>query len=927
MTEKYSQGEVVPVEISTEMKKSYLDYAMSVIVARAIPDVNDGFKPVHRRILYSMFENGFDYNKSTKKCARIVGDVMGKYHPHGDTSIYEALVRMAQPFSMSATLIDGQGNFGSIDDDPAAAMRYTEARMTKLSHTMTDDLDKNTVDFAPNYDGTEKEPEVLPAKFPNLLVNGSSGIAVGMATNVPTHNLGEIIDALIACIDNNDITIEDLLKIIPGPDFPTGGLIMGRSGYANIMKTGYGSVVMRGEATIEQTKTGKEQIIITSLPYQVVKKHLITRVVELVREKKIEGISELRDESTSDIRIVVEIKRDGNPEVILSQLYSYTDLQCNFSSNILALHNGKPETLGVFDILKIFIDFRKDVVRRRTEFLLAKTRERAHILIGLRVAVNQIDEVIALIKAAKDTTEARIELMRRDWDASVVQALITLIQDRGNKIENGKFYFTEPQARAILDMRLSKLTGLESEKIDAETSELSAEIQKYLKILSNNEELMKVIREELIELKSEFNTPRRTKILEAQSDIDVEELIEKEDVVVIATMNGYIKRVSTKSYKAQKRGGRGKSTITVHDDDFTTNIFAVNTHTPILFFSNKGKVYKMKAYKLPEGNSTSKGRAIVNILPLEAGEIITTILALEGEKEDWLKKNIVFATNKGDVRRNSMEDFENIQSNGKIAMKLNENEKLIGVVICNNDNDIMLSTKLGKCIRFQLDDLRVFQSRNSTGVRGIKLTEDNEVISLSVLVNSEANKAEERDAYLNIDLTTRIELQELLKQDSQDILTINKKDEILDKIDPEILKVLSREQIIAMAKTEEFILTICENGYGKRSSAYEYRVTGRGGSGITNILTAGRNGFVVASFPAESEKDIIIINNKGTAIRQKIESIRIIGRNTKGVTLMKSEGDTNVVSVAKIEREEEDDNDGDNPEETGVDKQLGECDC
>ncbi|MDR0423644.1 MAG: DNA gyrase subunit A [Rickettsiales bacterium] len=898
----FNHGEIIPVEISTEMKKSYLDYAMSVIVARAIPDVNDGFKPVHRRILYSMYENGYDHNKPFKKCARIVGDVMGKYHPHGDTSIYEALVRMAQEFSMSSILIQGQGNFGSIDDDPAAAMRYTEARMAKLAHLMTDDLDKDTVDFIANYDGNEKEPEVLPAKFPNLLVNGSSGIAVGMATNIPPHNLGEVIDGVIAYINNPDITIDEMLQIIPGPDFPTGGLVMGRGGYRETMISGSGSIVMRGETKIEEKKGGREQIIITSLPYQVVKKYLISKIAELVKEKKIEGISELRDESTKDVRIVIELKREGNPEVILSQLYSYTDLQCNFSSNILALNNGKPENLSVFQIIKIFTDFRKQVVRRRTEFLLAKVRERAHILIGLRVAVNEIDEIIKLIKSAKDTSEAKLELMKRDWNGRVVKSMIDLIQDKGNKIEDDRFYFTETQAKAILDMRLAKLTGLESEKIDDELTELSKEIQKYLKILADENELIEIIKGELLQLKSDFAIPRRTQIVNSESDIDVEELIKKEDVIVITTMNGYIKRVSTNSYKAQKRGGKGKSTMNIHEDDLTTDIFAVNTHTPILFFSNKGKVYKLKAYKLPEGSSQSKGRALVNILPLEQDETITTILAVEGEKEEWIKKNIVFATNKGDVRRNSMEDFENIQSVGKIAMKLGEGEKLVGVAICNDDSDIMLSTRLGKCIRFQLDELRVFQSRNSTGVRGIKLDPLNEVISLSVLKNSEAENIEERQAFLDINLELRSELKTLIESEI-DVLNNSKKDELFNKIPQEILKVLSKEKVETMLKSEEMILTITENGYGKRTSGYEYRVTGRGGSGITNIITDGRNGSVVASFPVERDKDIIIINGQGTAIRTKVESIRIGGRNTKGVTLMK--GEEKVVSVTKVEKEEE----------------------
>lgn len=906
MEKEFNHGDIVNVEISTEMKKSYLDYAMSVIIARAIPDVNDGLKPVHRRILYSMYENHYDYNKPFKKCARIVGDVMGKYHPHGDSSIYEALVRMAQDFSMSAPLIDGQGNFGSIDDDPPAAMRYTEARLAKLAHIMTDDLDKDTVDFVDNYDGTEKEPDVLPAKFPNLLVNGSSGIAVGMATNVPPHNLGEVIDGVVAYIDNPELTQEQLMQIIPGPDFPTGGLIMGRSGYTNVLKNGRGTIVMRGEAKIEEQKNGRSQIIISSIPYQVNKAKLVEKIADLVKEKKIEGISDLRDESSKEgIRVVVEVNRNGNAEVILSQLYSFTDLQCNFPANILALNHGKPESLGVFDVIKLFTTFRKEVVTRRTEFLLAKARDRAHILIGLRVAVNEIDEIIALIKSAKDTTEAREELMKRDWDASVVQAMLELIQDRGNRIENGRFYFTDVQARAILDMKLSKLTGLESEKIDNELKELSDEIQEYLKILSDPIELTKIVREELLQVKNDFATPRKTTIMDAESDLDVEDLMPKEDMVVITTMNGYIKRVPLSSYKAQHRGGKGKSAITVHDEDYTTDVFVVNTHTPILFFSSKGKVYKMKTYKLPLGNNQSKGRAVVNILPLEQDEVISTILPLLGEKEEWINKNIVFATNTGDVRRNSMTDFENIQSNGKIAMKLEEGQKLVGVAICDDNSDILLSSKAGKCIRFSLENLRVFQSRNSTGVRGIKLDPYNEVISLSILKNSEAESIEDRENYLKIDLDTRMKLNELYNTPKDENSLLANIDEPMPvKIDDEILAVLSKDKIIAMAKSEEMILTITENGYGKRTSSYEYRVTNRGGSGITNIITSKRNGNVIASFPIENDKEIIMISDKGTVIRTRVKDIRISGRNTQGVTLMKANEDEKVVSVAKVEAEE-----------------------
>ena len=898
-------GDIQNIEISTEMKKSYLDYAMSVIISRAIPNVNDGLKPVHRRIMYSMYENGYFYSHGFVKCARIVGDVMGKYHPHGDTSIYDALVRMAQDFSMSSKLIQGQGNFGSIDNDPAAAMRYTEAKMSKLAEILTDDLDKNTVNFSLNYDGNEKEPDVLPAKFPNLLVNGGSGIAVGMATNIPTHNLGEVINGVIAYIDNPEISFQEMLQIIPGPDFPTGGLVIGKNGYTNIMATGRGSVVMRGEAKIEEMKGGKDQIIISSIPYEVNKAKLVEKIAELVKEKKIEGISDLRDESSTDIRIVVEVGRNGNADIILNQLYSWTELQTNFSANILALVNGKPETLGILDVIKEFVKFRKEVVTRRTEFLLQKARERAHILIGLRVAVNEIDEIIALIKNSKDASEAKQELMKRNWDASVVEPLLKLIQDRGNKIIDGRFYFTEEQAKAILEMKLSKLTGLESEKIDNELKNLSTEMLEYLKILSDQNELIKIIKEELLQVKENFSTPRRTQIIDAENEnVDIEDLTPKEDMVVITTMNGYIKRIPLSSYKTQNRGGKGKSAITVYDEDYTTDIFVVNTHTPILFFSNKGKVYKMKTYKLPLGSNQSKGRAVINILPLEKDEIISTIMPLIGEEEEWIKKNIVFATNFGDIRRNSMNDFKNIQSNGKIAMKLEEGQKLVGVAICDDKDDILLASKNGKCIRFPVEKLRVFQSRNSTGVSGMKLDSNNEIISMSILNNSEAESIEDREMFLKIGLEDRKVLNDYFNKQDQNPSLLN--DEPLPvKLSEEITNKLSKDKIKMMAKTEQLILTITENGYGKRTSSYEYRVTNRNGSGITNIETSARNGNVVASFPVENDKEIIMITNKGTAIRTKVSDIRISGRNTQGVTLMKAE-DEKVVSVAKIELEETD---------------------
>lgn len=908
---EYNHGEIVNVDISNEMKKSYLDYAMSVIIARAIPDVCDGFKPVHRRIIYSMYENGYEYNKPTRKCARIVGDVMGKYHPHGDTSIYEALVRMAQDFSMGVTLINGQGNFGSIDNDPPAAMRYTEARMEKITNTIIDDIDKNTVDFVPNYDGSENEPSVLPARFPNLLINGSTGIAVGMATNIPPHNLSEVIDGVIQYIDNPEISVEELINFIPAPDFPTGCLIMGKAGYLQAAKTGRGSVIMRGETFIEEKK-GRESIIVKSIPYNVVKSSLVEKIAELVKEKKIEGISDLRDESSKEgIRIVIELKKDAVSDVILNQLYSYTPLQSSFSINMLALNKGKPELLGLLDVIKLFVEFRKEVVVRRTEFLLSKDREKAHILIGLRIAVDNIDEIIKLIKSSKDTTEAREHLLSRSWKAKEVSSLIELVGDRRNKINNdGSFYFTEEQARAILDMRLSKLTGLENEKIDNEIKEVADRIKEYLSMLADNKKLMDTIKQELVEVKDNFGTKRKSQIVQEQSDFDVEDLIPKEDMVIITTVNGYIKRIPLSNYKAQNRGGKGKSGISIHDEDLTANIFIADTHTPILFFSNKGIVYRLKTYKLPLGGNNAKGRAIVNLLPLEKDEKITTVLPLNSNKEEWINKNIIFATKKGNIRRNSMNVFENVQSNGKIAIKLDDNDSLVQVALCDDNDHILLSSKTGKCIRFSLDVLRIFQSRSSSGVRGIKLDTNNEVVSMSILKYSKISDFEKRDAYLKIPANERIELKHILQE------KINNNDTVdgveLPTINVDLLDKLTEKEIKQLALDEEFILTITENGYGKRTSTYEYRTTNRGGIGITNIITSKRNGNVIFSAEVSDDKDILMMTEKGTVIRTKVKDIRISGRNTQGVTLMRTEDRIISVALAKSEEKNEEKDEDEN---------------
>jgi len=891
--------DIQPVSLVTEMKKSYLDYAMSVIVARAIPDACDGLKPVHRRILYAMYEGSYDYNKPFKKSARIVGEVMGKYHPHGDSAIYESLVRMAQDFSMRVPLIDGQGNFGSIDDDPAAAMRYTESRLEKISHTMLDDLDKDTVDFIPNYDGHEKEPKVLPARFPNLLVNGSGGIAVGMATNIPPHNLGEVIDACLAYIDNNEISIEDIIKIIPGPDFPTGGIILGRAGHDSAARTGRGSVVMRGRHKIEKKTGGKVAIIITEIPYQVNKAKLVEKIAELVKEKKIEGITDLRDESDRDgIRVVIELRKDVMEEVIINQLYSFTELQSNFSVNMLALNHGKPQLMGILDVVKIFSAFREEVTTRRTNFLLGKARDKTHILIGLAVAVGNIDEVVELIKKSKDATEAKEKLLARAWPAHIVETIIKLVQDRGNIIKDGKFYFTEVQAKAILEMRLARLTGLEMDKINEELKNLAAEILGYLDLLANRNKMLDLVKKELIDVKNEFATPRRSTIEDSEFEVDIEDLIPKEDMVVVGTMNGYIKRVALNAYRTQKRGGKGRSAMDVRDEDIATDIFVTNTHTPILFFSNKGKVYRLKTYKLPLGSPQARGRALVNLLPLDQDEKISTILALPEDESKWQDLSIIFATSNGDIRRNSMDQFVDIRSSGKIAMKLEGDEALIGVNLCTEKDDILLSTKDGKCIRFPVEKLRVFQSRNSTGVRGIKLDKGNKVIAMSVLKHA-GEDSEIKDKYLSIDLDQRLELRDALifnkklKENPSDDLLVQPKDI------PQIKAELPQAKIEEMAENEEFILTITENGFGKRSSAYEYRITNRGGSGITNIVTSKRNGNVVASFPIEGEDQIMIITNKGTLIRSEVKTVRISGRNTQGVTLIKTSDET-VVSVARV---------------------------
>ncbi len=880
--------ELVPVSIEAEMKKSYLDYAMSVIVSRAIPDVRDGLKPVHRRILFGMLELGCEHNKPYKKSARIVGDVMGKYHPHGDSAIYDSLVRMAQPFSMSLMLVDGQGNFGSMDGDNAAAMRYTESRLSKAAHSLLDDIDKNTVSFQDNYDGSEREPMVLPAAFPNILVNGGGGIAVGMATNIPTHNLGEVIDACCLYLDNPECSIDEMMEVCPGPDFPTGGIILGRSGIRAAMHTGRGSVIMRGKTEIEEISKNRYAIIINEIPYQVNKARMIERIAELVREKKIEGISDLRDESDkSGVRVVVEVKRDAVPDVVLNQLYSYTPLQTSFGVNMLALDNGRPELMNFKHVITSFITFREEVITRRTGFLLTKARDRAHVLVGLAIAVANIDEVIAVIKASADPNVAREELMKRSWKAEDVLPLLQLVEDSGNKVDKGKIKFTEAQARAILELRLARLTGLERDKIDEEMKALADEIAEYLSILGNREKLYGILRTELLAVKEQFATPRRTSIELSEFEADIEDLIQKEDMVVTVTGNGYIKRTALSSYRAQKRGGKGKSGMDVRDEDITSELLVVNTHTPVLFFSNKGQVYKLKVYKLPIGAANTRGKALVNIFPLSEGETITTFMPLPEDEAKWDAMNIFFATAKGNARRNDLSDFHDIRANGKIAIRLEEGDKLVSVKPCTEKDHVMLAAKSGKCIRFPVDDVRVFKSRTSDGVRGMKLSDGDEVVSMTIL-HGIASSAEERHAFLK-----RASAQRRLEGEQVD-QPENGHEEGVQEI------TLPEARYNEMAAAEEFILTVTENGYGKRSSAYEYRTTGRGGSGIVNIITSERNGKVVASQPVNVAGQIMLMTDRATVIRVPVEGIRIAGRNTQGVTILKTGANEKVVSVVCV---------------------------
>jgi DNA gyrase subunit A len=890
-------SDIRPVSILDEMKRSYLDYAMSVIVARALPDARDGLKPVHRRILYSMYEQGHTPDKKYVKSARVVGDVIGKYHPHGDQSIYDAMVRMAQDFSMRVPLIDGQGNFGSVDGDPPAAYRYTEARLTKSALEVLGDIDKDTVDFQPNYDGGETEPTVLPAKFPNLLVNGAGGIAVGMATNIPPHNLGEVIDACVALIDNPALTIDELINIVPGPDFPTGGIILGRQGIRSAYHLGRGSIVMRGKVAIKAYGKDREAIISSEIPYQVNKATMVERINELHRDKKIDGISELRDESDREgYRVVIELKRDAVPEVVLNQLYRFTPLQSNFPANMLALDSGRPQTMNLKDFLTLFIAFREQVVTRRTKFLLNKARDRAHNLVGLAIAVANIDEIIRVIRTSPDPNTARETLMSRDWPAKDVAAMITLIDDPRHRLaEDGTARLSMEQAKAILDLRLQRLTALGREEIGEELDRLAVEIADYLEILRSRARVQAIIKTELVEVKSEFATPRKTVIMEQEGEVEDEDLIQREDMVVTVSHAGYVKRVPLSTYRAQRRGGKGRSGMQTRDEDFVSRLFVASTHTPVLFFSSRGQVYKEKVWRLPVAPPNGRGKALINILPLEQGERITTIMPLPEDESSWGNLDVMFATTGGNVRRNKLSDFVDVRRSGIIAMKLDDDEAIVDVQICTERDDVLLTAAGGQCIRFPVSDVRVFTGRTSMGVRGIALPENDKLISLTILRHMDAD-AEERAAYLRrANAVRRGGAEEETGTDNEDASGAIE---------------LGEQRYVTMSASEQFVLTISENGYGKRSSSYEYRTTGRGGKGIVAMSVNGRNGKLVASFPVEDSDQIMLVTDKGQLIRCPVEGIRIAGRSTQGVIVFDTAEDEHVVSVEHIGEDTENGNGG-----------------
>ncbi len=848
--------DIETIALEDEMKKSYLDYAMSVIVSRALPDVRDGLKPVHRRIFFAMREGGYTSDKAYRKSARIVGDVMGKYHPHGDSAIYDALVRMAQPWSLRLPMIDGQGNFGSMDGDSPAAMRYTEARLAKAAEALLEDIDKDTVDFRANYDESEHEPVVLPARIPNLLVNGAGGIAVGMATNIPPHNLGEIVDACLAMIDNPEITTEEIMGIVPGPDFPTGGQILGRNGIYSAYTTGNGSVMMRAKAEFEEIRENRQAIIVSEVPYQVNKGRLLERLGEVAREKIVEGIAAVRDESDRDgVRVVVELKRDQQAEVVLNQLFKYTPLQTSFGCNMVALNNGRPQIMILRDFIHHFLVFRKEVITRRTIFELNKARDRAHVLAGLAVAVANIDEIIALVRSASDPQSAREALMTKEWPATDVAPLIELIDDPEHPLsEKGTYQLSEIQAKAILDLRLHRLTGLERDKIAGDLKVITDQIAELLAVLASKEKMFDVMREELEDVKTRFATPRRTELVDAEFETDIEDLIQREDMVVTVTNDGYVKRTPLDTYRAQRRGGKGRSGLNMKDEDFVSDLFVASTHTPILFFTSRGLVHRMKVYQLPLGSPQSRGKAVVNLLPMEKDEKVSVYMRLPEDEEIWKDLDLMFATSHGSVRRNKLSDFKNIRSNGLIAMKLGEGEELVSVKICKEDEDIMLASRKGKAIRFNVDAIRVFSGRSSTGVRGIRLAKGDEVIGMSVL-----------------------------KREAED-------------------------------EKGQAILCVSENGFGKRTYASEYRTIGRGGQGVINMSVTEKTGEVVATFPVTEDHQVMLVSDQGKMIRTPITNVRYTGRSAQGVTIFKVGKNEKVVSVAWLIEDHDEDEDGEEGE-------------
>ena len=899
-------GDTRPITISEEMRRSYLDYAMSVIISRALPDVRDGLKPVHRRILYAMSELGLDFNKKYVKSARIVGEVMGKYHPHGNLAIYDALVRMAQEFSLRVPLVDGQGNFGSIDGDPPAAERYTESRLAKIASFLLDDLDNDTVEFKDNYDGQLQEPSVLPAKFPNLLVNGAGGIAVGMATNIPPHNLGEVIDACIADLENPEITIDELCQIITGPDFPTAGIILGRGGILSAYHKSRGSIIMRARVKTENIRKDREALIVTEIPYQVNKRTLIEKIADLVREKKIEGISDLWDESNREgIRIVIELKRDAVADVVLNNLYKFSDLQTTFGANMLAINGGRPESLNLKDMVSAFTAFRQDVVTRRVKHQLTKSRDRAHVLVGLAIAVANIDEIIKLIRFSASPADAKEQLMARDWPAKDMAPLIDLIADPRHKLSDGGTYrLSEEQAKAILELRLARLTALGRDEIAEELNRIAVEIKEFLSILASRARVVEIVKSELAAIKSEFATPRKTEIVDIEGEVEDEDLIQREDCVVTVSHKGYIKRVPLAAYRAQKRGGKGRSGMSTRDADFVTQLFVTSTHTPVLFFSSRGMCYRMKVWRLPAATPQSPGKALVNLLPLVEGEVITSILLLPEDPATWGQLELLFATRSGNIRRNALGDFETMNRNGKIAMKLDPDwkggaDRIVQVAIARPDQDAVLTSAEGKCVRFHIaEEVRMFKSRGSDGVRGIRLADGDEVISMAILDHVEAT-VEERNAYIKQALALR-RAENGEEADAPSEPAADADDGEDDGEDGAGDVTLSPEKFADMQAKEQFVLTVSEKGYGKRSSSYEFRTSGRGGKGIAAMIVNDRNGRLVGSFPISENDQIMLVTDGGQLIRCPVHDVRIAGRNTQGVRIFKTDGAEKVVSVERI---------------------------